>query len=1147
MTAYGLGHVVIRASAGSGKTHRLSSRYLGLVAHGTEPGAILATTFTRKAAGEVFGRILGRLADAGLNDHAAAALGLELVGRPWSMPQAQAVLGRLTRSIHRLQVCTLDSFFTRAASGYRLELGLPASPRLIEAGGVEATQMRARAIEAMLAQGTQDDLQALVTMLRQAFGETHKRGVVASLDQLMDRLHSVYLDTRIDTNNAPDRPATAWHQIPPVDTFALPQEADAIERLRSVEPELTHQTSWRNSWKVDIERADRRDWDTLLSTGIPKKIAEGSDTFSTKRPLPDAVLAAYRPLVLHARAVQINRIIQQTTAAYDLLVRYDQAYHALQAREGVILFDELPRLLAERIMPDAVLDEVYERLDSQIDHLLLDEFQDTSPIQWKVLSPIAEEICLQERFVAPVDARLVDPLLADPEAHLPTLDPPDRSFFCVGDTKQAIYGWRGGCAPLMDVVTQSLALDASHIERLDTSYRSSPVVLDVVNRLFEDLPSAAVFQTRKPGVDRAISEWSERFAPHVAAHSDRPGWVEVFAAPLQSQDPQADAALLVEDPDDMDQADDSPAWDTGKVTARQWKAATLDAAARRTAALVADHPTATVGVLTLGNAQASELVRRLRSLGVAASGEGGGRLDDDPAVELILSALTFATHPGHTAAAWHVFHSPLREASSLDALTEPARVAAARRLRRELIDVGLTALVTRLAHAVHPVAEPRTAGRLTQLIERAEHHERDHAGQSNPGQPAKRFVQRVRQERVADPAAASVQVMTVYKAKGLQFDAVVLAQLWECLDKHPRQDLWRLRRRPTEPPIAVVRSMNAAARASLTDHANWVEDAYQQECATSTGDDLSAFYVAATRARHAMVLVVPPVPWTNKGPGKTNRNDTTPAALIRERLVPDAPHDSIGVLATWSHGSWHTPARPAPPSTPDRLGPNPFTTPQTTRQRHLEVVSPSNVKASGRIDPAVWLRPGSSPASTQADPQTTIPSSNAGRDFGIIVHAMLQTVGFIDEPQGLPTDDTLLQAARDAIHAGQAAAHVDLHAARAAVHRVCQTPETQPILQRNAAIDLWREHRFAVRRDHQLITGVIDRVVRFNAAHPNDPVARIIDFKTDPAPAADLLDRYASQLTAYRHAVAQGLGVSPHRIQAGLLATATATWATLAP
>src|SRR5690606_20102782 len=82
-------HKVIRASAGSGKTYALSSRYLKLLRQGAHPDEILATTFTRKAAGEILGRVLLRLAEAASSDGGAAALEADLKAGRIDLPGAQ--------------------------------------------------------------------------------------------------------------------------------------------------------------------------------------------------------------------------------------------------------------------------------------------------------------------------------------------------------------------------------------------------------------------------------------------------------------------------------------------------------------------------------------------------------------------------------------------------------------------------------------------------------------------------------------------------------------------------------------------------------------------------------------------------------------------------------------------------------------------------------------------------------------------------------------------------------------------------------------------------------------------------------------------------------------------------------------------------
>jgi ATP-dependent exoDNAse (exonuclease V) beta subunit len=93
---------LIRASAGSGKTYQLSSHFLRRLFQGQRPDSILATTFTRKAAGEILGRVLLRLAEAALSEEQAAQLQTALDAGTISRATALKMLADLTRSLHRL-------------------------------------------------------------------------------------------------------------------------------------------------------------------------------------------------------------------------------------------------------------------------------------------------------------------------------------------------------------------------------------------------------------------------------------------------------------------------------------------------------------------------------------------------------------------------------------------------------------------------------------------------------------------------------------------------------------------------------------------------------------------------------------------------------------------------------------------------------------------------------------------------------------------------------------------------------------------------------------------------------------------------------------------------------------------------------------
>src|ERR1700722_16459157 len=115
---------VIRASAGSGKTHQLTTRYLALLAAGVEADAILATTFTRKAAGEILDRVLERLAVAAGDAAAAKQLASQIGAENFGQPDFVRLLRRLLQNLHRVRIGTLDSFFMALAGSFSFELGL---------------------------------------------------------------------------------------------------------------------------------------------------------------------------------------------------------------------------------------------------------------------------------------------------------------------------------------------------------------------------------------------------------------------------------------------------------------------------------------------------------------------------------------------------------------------------------------------------------------------------------------------------------------------------------------------------------------------------------------------------------------------------------------------------------------------------------------------------------------------------------------------------------------------------------------------------------------------------------------------------------------------------------------------------------------
>src|SRR2546428_2982006 len=125
MNGPALDHVVARASAGSGKTFRLTNRYIALLADGVPPTQIWAATFTRKAAGEILDRIVGRLVEAASDLEKMKALAVHIDRPEFNQPEFVGLLRNLLAHLHRLRIDTLDSLFLGMVRAFPLALRLP--------------------------------------------------------------------------------------------------------------------------------------------------------------------------------------------------------------------------------------------------------------------------------------------------------------------------------------------------------------------------------------------------------------------------------------------------------------------------------------------------------------------------------------------------------------------------------------------------------------------------------------------------------------------------------------------------------------------------------------------------------------------------------------------------------------------------------------------------------------------------------------------------------------------------------------------------------------------------------------------------------------------------------------------------------------
>ncbi|MFV0445837.1 MAG: UvrD-helicase domain-containing protein [Planctomycetaceae bacterium] len=1052
---------LIRASAGTGKTYQLSGQFIDRLRI-TEPERVLATTFTRAAAGEILERVLLRLAQAALDPQKLVELAGQIDG--WhdiGLTQAECLtrLATLTRDLHRVRVGTLDSFFIQLAQSFSLELGLPPGWRILD--DIEADLLVTQAIERLLTKDTQGDVGRLLNLIGKGDAGRNISGV---LRRTVSQFYELYRQTD----------AAAWQKVPEPAPLSAEELAEAVNEFELAHVQVPENKHFQNAYNALRELLSLGDWEVVLSKGITSAVAKGTNTYYGK-PIPPGLLAVCQPLVRHASAILIRQLASRTRVTWDLLDRFHQELVNLKDEQQGLTFSDVTRALGIG-WHAGQLGRLDFRLDAAIEHLLLDEFQDTSIPQWQALEPLAQRVTTE----------------------------PGASLFCVGDQKQAIYRWRGGVAELFDSIESRLPnIDSQPLAR---SYRSSPAVIDAVNFVCQRL-----HQHKDLGDDAAaIHRWQQRYDVHETAQTGLAGWVTLETYPEVTSKSRSTGSGSGDDGDD-----DGPP-------------SNFDFAAARIAEVHRRIPLATIGVLANTNDSVAAMAQALRRLGVDASEEGGSVLTDCVGVQLILSLLQWLDHPGDTAARFHVATSPLGAALGLPvAGDEQALAELAADWRRHLLVRGYGPCVTDWAAALAPACDERGGNRLAQLV--------DLAYQYTPYATlrSRDFVEFVESQRVVQPSKARIRLLTIHKSKGLEFDIVFLPELQAKLVQSSPMYVTG-HREEVEPADTVIRYANKQVVALLPPELQQVFRADRQR---KIEERLCVLYVALTRARHALHMLVPP------STASERKLSLSMAHLLRASLtegqrLPVGYRQTISGDENWwqrvpRFSSTPTaPVKPAGERSPLRIQLAPAAATVAGRQ----TVTPSQHGASSvRITDALSLE------------------RSLGRNRGTLVHAWFEQVQWLDD--GPPDEAVLHRIARRVSAPG-----LDVDHCLKDFQAMLRSPDIAWTLSRQAYLSaegllaavlaslsgesactlrVQAERNFAVPLDNDIVRGAIDRLVLLDI-DGTIAAADIVDYKTDqldrlpPDEAARRLASYRTQLNLYRRAVAHMYDLPPDRVLARL-------------
>lgn len=417
--------LALKASAGSGKTFALAMRYISLLFSGANANEILTLTFTKKAASEMNKRILDNLNDLRTNQNAQSLISeLEKYGI------TQAFIAKNIENVYQkflqanTKITTIDSFLNAILKKFCWYAGVSHRYRI-------EFEDRDKIYEDFLRSISQKDLRDFLDLC------IYQKIDAKTMLELLSFLEVRDFDLE---NHIPND----CKSIDPSEILSLAQEI-------------------KNAIIADEKASDRAK--NAIKTDSIKKLTENLKWLELR-----SEYLYFRKLDLSALENKFDTLKNMLNAYYNhreyvMLHKIDKflkLYKNNKKKHSIntLTFDGITLKVYELLQKNFDSEFFYFRLDDKISHILIDEFQDTSTIQYKILNPLIEEI-----------------MAGQGSFHFG-----ERSVFFVGDTKQSIYRFRGSNSELFDFASSK---DGIKKENLQYNYRSCENLISYVNGCFD--------------------------------------------------------------------------------------------------------------------------------------------------------------------------------------------------------------------------------------------------------------------------------------------------------------------------------------------------------------------------------------------------------------------------------------------------------------------------------------------------------------------------------------------------------------------------------------------------------------------------------------------------------------------------------------
>ncbi len=1154
----------IAASAGTGKTYQLASRYIALLLLGAKPEEIIALTFTRKAAGEFRNRILHALAEGADDKRDAKTKRNELAVRVWDvlsglsvvpteygswdvvpasnpvplLPVTEAIvrlaaeqrqypeelynedktlqayyqikpatadtfadlLKSMVAVLSKLQLSTIDSFFSSLVATNSLELGMNSvSPLDPTEEDPIRTEDILRYLDSKNAdEQTRTEFLEMFSRITEGVGNTTQARIDADIKEFLQLYR--------------DLPQTKWGNV---NSFNAPAGLrlatdEETARYNSAAAELKELLQLHGA---ELLKANARSQFNELANGglrlkrdaasAIKGVARATDSSDTSQPPISRIALLADTLISLVIPCKLRTAADRSASLQELIAGYAEIYDTRMKAEGRLTFSDISRMAQELMLRDEADERwlrhhIAYRMGGKLSHWMLDEFQDTSESQFNTLTPLLQPIAeeaganafdfSEERWTANMPPELQGKLT---QGHKHPVA--KESLFIVGDTKQSIYGFRTGKTEVFErLATQdpwNTPLQPSPLQR---SFRSAPVIMEFTNELFDAL--AKVENTEKQANGCIATDpviFSDDFMKHSSAR-DLPGYVEMRFIPP---------------PDKNSDEDDS-----------SQKARIFDKVVEILQELTVNGESPkngmSIAILVRSNSDADEVQNHVRN-----------RMPDLPTVlvkdslaavacpmgEMMLYFFKWLLHPGDAAAL------NVAKTSFLGAHIGWESDKSHAEWLQELQNIGYHGVVRKLFTTL-----PAEDAEANRAIIRC--WENEALAFDTSGGALADWVLHMKNLSVqAAGAAGAVQIMTMHKSKGLEFDAVILPYpAAKAVDAESE-----LKYFISEDNKSLI--LPPGGKDDWPHYGSTFTELASRWQQQQRKEAYNLLYVSVTRAKHANYIICHGARLLEIKVAKRTGEITydwkaaarSVSGLLRQACVLMNPDTKLSLdkiteeqtFALKGEADWYKKLDKSSCSAQETMTRPALGAAIPRRKR----VSPSSMAAAEDKQ--------QKEAEDKPARAAVYDGSKDGAEFGTKVHETWEQILRLDAAGELPFS-------------------APQNDEQAVVHHALQQPEVAALFTRRPGQEVYNEQAVeAINDQDEWVSATIDRLVLTYDAAGQVVAAHIIDFKTNkPAPRDGydsfepwLLAHYAHQMRSYRQLISTAFSLPTQAITVSLI------------